>query len=57
VLIHGHTIIVMGRETVVPKGTSPDAGKTINRGFTNIWMKSDGKWLLTGRQASVICQN
>src|SRR5262245_12014270 len=26
VLIHGNTVIVMGRETVVPKGTSPDAG-------------------------------
>jgi len=57
VLIHGNTIIVMGRETVVPKGTSPDAGKTINRRFTNIWMKRNGKWLLTGRQASVICRS
>ena len=57
VLIHGDTVIVMGRETVVPKGTSPDAGKTINRRFTNIWMKRDGKWLLTARQASVVCQN
>jgi hypothetical protein len=57
VLIHGNTVIVMGRETVVPKGTSPDAGKTINRRFTNIWMKRDGKWLLTARHASVVCQN
>lgn len=57
VLVHGDTVIVMGRETVVPKGTSPDAGKTINRRFTNIWMKQDGKWLLTARHASVICQN
>ena len=57
VLIHGNTVIVMGRETVVPKGTSTDAGKTINRRFTNIWMKRDGKWLLTARHASVVCQN
>lgn len=57
VLIHGRTVIVMGRETVVPKGTSPDSGKTINRRFTNIWMKRDGKWLLTARHASVICSN
>jgi hypothetical protein len=27
VLIHGDTVIVMGREIVVPKGSSPDAGK------------------------------
>ncbi len=57
VLIHGNTVIVMGRETVVPKGTSPDAGKTINRRFTNIWMKRGGKWLLTARHASVVCQD
>lgn len=55
VLIHGNTVIVMGRETVVPKGSSPDAGKTIRRRFTNVWMKRKGKWLLTARHASVIC--
>ena len=57
VLIHGNTVIVMGQEIVVPSGTAPDAGKTIIRRFTNIWMKRDGKWLLTARQATVICPN
>ena len=57
VLIHANTVIVMGRETVVPKGTSPDAGKTIHRRFTNIWMKRNDKWLLTARHASVVCPN
>src|SRR6188474_1656782 len=28
VLIRGDVVIVMGREVVVPKGTSPEAGKT-----------------------------
>ncbi len=55
VLIHGETVIVMGREIVIPKGTSPDAGKTINRRYTNIWMKRQGKWRLIARHASVIC--
>lgn len=55
VLVHGNTVIVMGREIVVPKGTSPDAGKTINRRYTNIWMKRSGKWRLIARHASVIC--
>lgn len=55
VLIHGNTVIVMGQEIVVPSGTAPDAGKTIIRRFTNIWMKRNGKWLLTARQATVIC--
>ena len=55
VLSHENTVIVMGQEIVVPSGTAPDAGKTIIRRFTNIWMKRDGKWLLTARQATVIC--
>jgi ketosteroid isomerase-like protein len=56
VLIHQNTVIVMGRETVVSKGDSPDAGKTVNRRYTNIWMKRSGKWRLIARHASVICQ-
>ncbi|HWT00798.1 MAG TPA: nuclear transport factor 2 family protein [Pyrinomonadaceae bacterium] len=56
VVIHGDTVIVMGREEAVPKGASPDAGKTINRRYTNIWMKRKGKWRLVARHASVICQ-
>ena len=56
ILVHGNTVIVMGRETAVPKESSPDAGKTINRRYTNIWMKRQGKWRLIARHASVICQ-
>ena len=50
------TVIVMGRETAVPGGISPDAGKTINRRYTNIYMKREGVWRLVARHASVICQ-
>jgi ketosteroid isomerase-like protein len=57
IVIHGDTVIVMGHETVVPKGNSPDAGKTINRRYTNIWMMRKGKWRLVARHANVICQN
>jgi len=53
--IRGSTVVVMGREVVVPSGTSPDAGETIHRRFTNIWMKRDGRWLLSARHASVVC--
>ena len=56
ILIHGDTVIVMGGETVVPSGNSPDAGKTIKRRYTNIWMMREGKWRLVARHASVICQ-
>lgn len=57
VQVHGDTAVVMGRETVVPKGNSPDAGKTIRRRYTNIWMKRRGQWRLVARHASVVCQN
>ncbi|HZI87810.1 MAG TPA: nuclear transport factor 2 family protein [Pyrinomonadaceae bacterium] len=57
VLVHGNTVIVMGREITVQKGSSPQAGKIINRRYTNIWMKRQGKWRLVARQASVICQS
>lgn len=56
VLIHGQTVIVMGAETVVPSDKSADAGKTIKRRFTNVWMNTTGNWLLVARQASVVCQ-
>lgn len=56
ILVHADTVITMGRETVVPKGSSPDAGKTINRRYTNIWMRRKGEWRLIARHANVICQ-
>ena len=55
VKIQGNTAILMGKEIVVPKGKSPDAGKIINRRYTNIWMKIDHNWRLVARHASVIC--
>ncbi len=54
VLIYGKTVIVMGRETLVPNENSPQAGQTVRRRYTNIWMKRNGKWLLTARHASII---
>ena len=56
VLLHGETVIVMGSETVVPSGRSPDAGQTIRRRFTNVWMMRDGRWQLVARHANVVCQ-
>jgi ketosteroid isomerase-like protein len=55
VVVHENTVIVMGRELVVPNASSPDAGATIQRRFTNIWMNRDGRWLLSARHASVVC--
>lgn len=54
-LIRGNTAVVMGAETIKPTGNAPGAGQTVRRRYTNVWMKRNGKWLLTARQASIIC--
>ncbi len=46
--------IVMGKEIVTPKGAAANAGKTVTRRFTNIWMKTEAGWKLTARQATII---
>ncbi len=46
----GETAIVMGKETVKPDGNAPGAGQTILRRYTNVWMRSNGKWQLIARQ-------
>ena len=54
VLIHRDMAILMGQEMVKPQGKAPLAGQTVHRRFTNIWMKRNGQWQLTARQATII---
>ncbi len=48
-------VVVMGGEVVVPAAGAPNAGKTLQRRYTNIWMLRDGKWRLTVRHANNVC--
>ena len=57
VLLCGETAILMGLETVKPKGNSPFAGQTLRRRFTNVWMKQNGQWQLIARQATIISRD
>jgi ketosteroid isomerase-like protein len=57
VLHYGDTAILMGLETVEPKGNAPFAGQTLRRRFTNIWMKRNGRWQLSARQATIISRD
>ena len=50
-------VVIMGSETVVPAEGAPNAGKTLQRRYTNIWMRRDGKWRLTVRHANNVCPN
>jgi ketosteroid isomerase-like protein len=54
-LFFNDMVVVMGRETVVPAKGAPNAGRTLERRYTNIWMKRNGKWRLTVRHANNVC--
>ena len=56
VLVKGDMVITMGSELVVRKGTNGEAGQTIRRRYTNIWMKQNNEWQLGARHANEICQ-
>jgi hypothetical protein len=55
VMVLKDVVITMGSETVVPAGADPMAGQTVQRRYTNIWMKERGDWVLMARHANNIC--
>ena len=46
--------IVMGKETITPKGIAPNSGKTVHRIYTDIWLKTVDTYQLIARQATII---
>ena len=46
--------IAMGKEIVTPQKATENAGKTVTRRYTNIWIKTKTGWHLTARQATNI---
>ncbi|MFD1873369.1 nuclear transport factor 2 family protein [Hymenobacter bucti] len=44
--------IAMGRETTTPQQKTANAGKTVTRRYTNVWVRQAGAWHLTARQAT-----
>jgi ketosteroid isomerase-like protein len=51
----GNTVVIMGNETVVMNGNGGNAGETIRRRYTNIWMKTGAGWRIVARHANIIC--
>ncbi len=56
-LFFQNMVVVMGGEKVVPAKGAPNAGKALERRYTNIWMNRDGKWRLTVRHANNVCSS
>ncbi len=46
--------IVMGSDIVTPQGAMDNAGKTVTRRYTDVWIKGTDGWRLTIRQATII---
>ena len=46
--------IVMGGEIIKPQGHQANAGKTISRRFTNVWLYKNNLWSIIARQATII---
>jgi hypothetical protein len=53
-IVRRNCAVTMGYEIVVPKGNTPQSGKTINRRYTNIYYFEDGAWRAIARQATNI---
>jgi len=51
---YGEVMIVIGKETVVPTmdANRPDAGKTVTRRFTEVWVHRHGRWEKVARHAN-----
>lgn len=52
--LRGDLVVLMGEETVVPKGNNPHAGTPVRRRFTDLWRPTAQGWKLTVRQATII---
>jgi len=54
ITFNGNVAIVMGGEKIKPQGKQPNAGKTVSRRFTHVWMNSNNAWSIIARQATII---
>ena len=54
ITFNDNVAIVMGGEIIKPQGKQPNAGKTVSRRFTHVWLFKNNSWSLIGRQATVV---
>lgn len=57
VTLHGDVAVVMGMETVKRTSTAAPTDQVVRRRYMNVWTRRAGVWLLTARQANVVCEN
>lgn len=54
IVFNDNVAIVMGGEVIRPQGKQLNAGKTVSRRFTHVWLYKSNSWSLIARQATII---
>ena len=54
ITFNDNVAIVMGSEIIKPQGHQVNAGKTVTRRFTNVWLYKNNSWSIIARQATII---
>src|SRR5678815_5015944 len=54
ITFNDNVAIVMGGEIIKPQGKQMNAGKTVSRRFTHVWMYKNNSWSIIARQATII---
>ncbi len=53
ITFHDNVAIVMGGEIIKPHGHQINAGKTVSRRFTHVWLHKNDQWSIIARQATI----
>jgi len=54
ITFNDNVAVVMGGEIIKPQGHQVNAGKTVTRRFTHVWLNKNNQWSLIARQATII---
>lgn len=54
ITFNDNVAIVMGGEVIRPQGKQLNAGKTVTRRFTHVWLFRNNAWSMIARQATII---
>ena len=54
ITFNDNVAVVMGGEVIKPQGHQVNAGKTVSRRFTHVWLFKNNSWSLIARQATII---
>ena len=54
ITFNDNVAVVMGGEIIKPQGHQLNAGKTVTRRFTHVWLYKNNQWTIIARQATII---